>query len=218
MSLQADLDVACGEIVEVHHVVRRTAKEQRQLHRLRHGVELGASLDPGQEQHVDARGSLEHLTGEMFKQMAGVEMQHIPYKGGGPALNDVIGGQVPVFCGSVASTKQYVETGKLNALAVTGKKRASSMPNVPTMAEAGVSGYEVYEWNGIFAPAATPVVILVKIADAITKVMQSSEVKDKVLSLGGEPFLGNADAADKFIKTQMAEWSKLIKTGKITVD
>ena len=163
-------------------------------------------------------GSAQHLAGALFEVKAGVEMQHIPYKGGGPALNDVVGGQVPVFFGSVASTKQYVETGKLNALAVTGKKRASSMPNVPTMAEAGVSGYEVYEWNGIFAPAATPAVILVKIADAITKVMQSSEVKDKVLSLGGEPFLGNADAADKFIKTQMAEWSKLIKTGKITVD
>ena len=163
-------------------------------------------------------GSAQHLAGALFEVKAGVEMQHIPYKGGGPALNDVIGGQVPVFFGSVASTKQYVETGKLNALAVTGKKRASSMPNIPTMAEAGVSGYEVYEWNGIFAPAATPAVILVKIADAITKVMQSSEVKDKVLSLGGEPFLGNADAADKFIKTQMAEWSKLIKTGKITVD
>jgi tripartite-type tricarboxylate transporter receptor subunit TctC len=163
-------------------------------------------------------GSAQHLAGALFEVKAGVEMQHIPYKGGGPALNDVVGGQVPVFFGSVASTKQYVETGKLNTLAVTGKKRASSMPNVPTMAEAGVSGYEVYEWNGIFAPAATPAVILVKIADAITKVMQSSEVRDKVLSLGGEPFLGNADAADKFIKTQMAEWSKLIKTGKITVD
>ena len=163
-------------------------------------------------------GSAQHLAGALFEVKAGVEMQHIPYKGGGPALNDVIGGQVPVFFGSVASTKQYVETGKLNALAVTGKKRASSMPNVPTMAEAGVPGYEVYEWNGIFAPASTPAVILVKISDAIAKVMQSSEVRDKVISLGGEPFQGNAEAADKFIKTQMAEWGKLIKTGKITVD
>ncbi len=163
-------------------------------------------------------GSAQHLAGALFEVKAGVEMQHIPYKGGGPALNDVIGGQVPVFFGSVASTKQYIETGKLNALAVTGKKRASSMPNVPTMSEAGVPGYAVYEWNGIFAPAATPAVILVKISDAIAKVMQSSEVKDKVISLGGEPFQGNAEVADKFIKTQMAEWAKLIKTGKITVD
>lgn len=163
-------------------------------------------------------GSAQHLAGALFEVKTGVEMQHIPYKGGGPALNDVIGGQVPIFFGSVASTKQYVDSGKLNALAVTGKKRASSMPNVPTMAEAGVPGYEVYEWNGIFAPAATPATILTKISDAIAKVMQSPEVRDKVLSLGGEPFQGNADAADKFIKAQMAEWAKLIKTGKITVD
>lgn len=163
-------------------------------------------------------GSAQHLAGALFEVKAGVEMQHIPYKGGGPALNDVIGGQVPVFFGSVASTKQYVDAGKLNALAVTGKKRASSMPTVPTMAEAGVPGYEVYEWNGIFAPSATPATILIKISGAISKVMQSPEVKEKVLSLGGEPFQGNSEAADKFIKGQMAEWAKLVKTGKITVD
>jgi tripartite-type tricarboxylate transporter receptor subunit TctC len=86
------------------------------------------------------------------------------------------------------------------------------------MAEAGIAGYEVYEWNGIFAPAATPAVILAKISDAIAKVMQSPEVREKVGSLGGEIFQGNADAADKFIKVQMAEWSKLVKSGKITID
>lgn len=163
-------------------------------------------------------GSAQHLAGALFEVKAGVEMQHVPYKGGGPALNDVIGGQVPVFFGSVASTKQYVDSGKLNALAVTSKKRASSMPSVPTMAEAGVSGYEVYEWNGIFAPAATPAPILIKLSDAIAKVMQSPEVREKVLSLGGEPFQGNSEVADKFIKAQMAEWAKLVKSGKIAVD
>jgi tripartite-type tricarboxylate transporter receptor subunit TctC len=163
-------------------------------------------------------GSAQHLAGALFEVKTGVEMQHVPYKGGGPALNDVIGGQVPVFFGSVASTKQYVDSGKLNALAVTGKKRASSMPSVPTMAEAGVPGYEVYEWNGIFAPAATPAPILIKLSDAISKVMQSPEVREKVLSLGGEPFQGNSEAADKFIKAQIIEWAKLVKTGKIAVD
>ena len=163
-------------------------------------------------------GSAQHLAGALFEIQAGVEMQHIPYKGGGPALNDVLGGQVPVFFGSVASTKQYVDTGKLNALAVTGKKRATSMPTVPTMAEAGVAGYEVYEWNGIFAPAATPAPILLKLSEAITKVMQTPEVKDKVISLGGEIFQGNANEADKFIKAQMAEWARLVKSGKISVD
>jgi tripartite-type tricarboxylate transporter receptor subunit TctC len=164
------------------------------------------------------KGSAQHLAGALFEVQAGVEMQHIPYKGGGPALNDVIGGQVPVFFGSVASTKQHVDSGKLNALAVTGKKRASSMPNVPTMAEAGVPSYEVYEWNAVFAPAATPAPIVQKLSDAIAKVMQSPEVKEKVAGLGGEIFQGNAEAADKFIKAQMAEWAKLVKSGKIAVD
>ena len=163
-------------------------------------------------------GSAQHLAGALFEIQAGVEMQHIPYKGGGPALNDVLGGQVPVFFGSVASTKQYVDTGKLNALAVTGKKRASSMPTLPTMAEAGVAGYEVYEWNGIFAPAATPAAIVLKLSEAITKVMQTPEVRDKVISLGGEIFQGNANEADKFIKAQMVEWARLVKSGKISVD
>ena len=163
-------------------------------------------------------GSAQHLAGALFEIQAGVEMQHIPYKGGGPALNDVLGGQVPVFFGSVASTKQYVDTGKLNALAVTGKKRASSMPTVSTMAEAGVAGYEVYEWNGIFAPAATPAAIVLKLSEAITKVMQTPEVRDKVISLGGEIFQGNANEADKFIKAQMVEWARLVKSGKISVD
>jgi tripartite-type tricarboxylate transporter receptor subunit TctC len=163
-------------------------------------------------------GSAQHLAGALFEVQAGVEMQHIPYKGGGPALNDVIGGQVPVFFGSVASTKQHVDSGKLNALAVTGKKRASSMPNVPTMAEAGVPSYEVYEWNAIFAPAATPALIVQRLSDAVTKVMQSSEVKEKVTGLGGEIFQGNSEVADKFVKAQMTEWAKLVKSGKITVD
>jgi tripartite-type tricarboxylate transporter receptor subunit TctC len=181
-------------------------------------VALAKAKPNGISYASSGNGSAQHLAGALFEVKAEVEMQHIPYKGGGPALNDVIGGQVPVFFGSVASTKQYVDTGKLNALAVTSKKRASSMPSVPTMAEAGVPGYEVYEWNGIFAPAATPAPILVKISDAIAKVMQSAEVRDKVLSLGGDPFGGNAEAADKFVKAQMAEWAKLVKTGKISVD
>ena len=164
------------------------------------------------------KGSAQHLAGALFEVQAGVEMQHIPYKGGGPALNDVIGGQVPVFFGSVASTKQHVDSGKLNALAVTGKKRASSMPNIPTMAEAGVPSYEVYEWNAVFAPAATPAPIVQRLSDAIAKVMQSPEVKEKVAGLGGEIFQGNSEAADKFIKAQMAEWAKLVKSGKIAVD
>ena len=163
-------------------------------------------------------GSAQHLAGALFELQTGIEMQHIPYKGGGPALNDVIAGQVPIFFGSVASTKQFVDSGKLNALAVTSRKRASSMPSVPTMTEAGIVSYEVYEWNALFAPAATPNIILQKLTDGISKVTQSTEFVEKVNSLGGEVFQGNAEVADVFIKTQMMQWAKLIKSGKITVD
>ena len=162
--------------------------------------------------------SAQHLAGALFELQTGIEMQHIPYKGGGPALNDVIAGQVPIFFGSVASTKQFVDSGKLNALAVTSRKRASSMPSVPTMTEAGIVSYEVYEWNALFAPAATPNIILQKLTDGISKVTQSTEFVEKVNSLGGEVFQGNAEVADVFIKTQMMQWAKLIKSGKITVD
>ena len=163
-------------------------------------------------------GSAQHLAGALFELQTGIEMQHIPYKGGGPALNDVMAGQVPIFFGSVASTKQFVDSGKLNALAVTSRKRASSMPSVPTMTEAGIVSYEVYEWNALFAPAATPNIILQKLTDGISKVTQSTEFVEKVNSLGGEVFQGNAEVADVFIKTQMMQWAKLIKSGKITVD
>ncbi len=179
----------------------------------------GAKAKPNSISYASSgNGSAQHLSGALFEVKAGVQMQHVPYKGGGPALNDVIGGQVPVFFGSVASTKPHVDSGKLLALAVTGKKRAGSMPNVPTMAEAGVSGYEVYEWNGIFAPSGISPVVAKKLSDAIAKVMQSPEVKEKVISLGGEVFQGDSNIADKFIKTQMADWAKLVQSGKISVD
>ena len=101
-------------------------------------------------------GSAQHIAGVLFEQSAKVEMMHVPYKGGGPALTDVIGGQVPVFFGNVASTLQYVKQGKLRPLAVSGKKRSAALPDVPTGAEAGLPGFEMYEWNGLFAPVGTP--------------------------------------------------------------
>src|SRR5512139_222590 len=131
-------------------------------------------------------GSAQHLAGELFKQKAGVDMTHIPYKGGGPAMNDVMGGQVPVFFANVASGLAHVKGGKLRALALTGAKRVASLPDTPTMAEAGVPGYEVYEWNAIFAPAGTPERVVGKLAAAIKAAMESPEIRARVATLGGE--------------------------------
>ena len=163
-------------------------------------------------------GSAQHLSGVLFELRSGIEMQHIPYKGAGLALNDVLGGQVPVFFGSVASTKQYVDSGKLIALAVTSKKRATSMPTIPTMLEAGIPEYEVYEWNAVFAPSAISDEIYQKITEAISKVLQTPEVKAKIVSLGGEIFTGNAQQAVEFEKAQILQWSKVIKEKKISID
>jgi tripartite-type tricarboxylate transporter receptor subunit TctC len=163
-------------------------------------------------------GSAQHLAGELFKQKAGVDMTHIPYKGGGPALNDVMGGQVPVFFANIASGLAHVKAGKLRALALTGGKRASSLPEVPTMAEAGVPGYEVYEWNAIFAPAGTPAPVVEKLAAAIAKAVQSPEVKDRVATLGGELAGYGPKEAEKFVREQTELWGKVVKAGNIRVD
>jgi tripartite-type tricarboxylate transporter receptor subunit TctC len=163
-------------------------------------------------------GSAQHLAGELFKQRAGVDMTHIPYKGGGPAMNDVIGGQVPVFFANVASGLAHVKGGKLRAMAVTGAKRASSLPDLPTMAEAGIPGYEVYEWNAIFAPAGTPAPVVEKLAAAIAKAMQSPEIRERVATLGGDLAGYGPKEAEKFIREQTELWAKVVKAGNIKVD
>ena len=163
-------------------------------------------------------GSAQHLSGELFRQKAGIDMTHIPYKGGGPALNDVIGGQVPVFFANMASGLAHVKGGKLRALAITGTKRSPALPEAPTMAEAGVPGYEVYEWNAIFAPAGTPAPVVAKIADAISRATQSAEFRERVTSLGGEiTGYGPAEAA-RFVREQTELWGKVVREGRIKVE
>ncbi len=163
-------------------------------------------------------GSAQHLAGAMFESAAGVDMLHVPYKGGAPALNDVIGGQVPVFFGNLASTLQHVQAGKLKPLAVTSAKRSAILPNVPTMAEAGVAGYEVYEWNVLFAPAGTPEAVVSKLASALQKTLDSPDVKARIAQLGGEIQTARPDAAQQFVRQQTALWARLVKERGISLD
>lgn len=163
-------------------------------------------------------GSAQHLAGAMFESAARVEMAHIPYKGGGPALNDVIGGQVPLFFGNLASTLGHIQGGKLRALAVTSAKRSSILPDVPTLAEAGVNGAEVYEWNVIVAPAGTPNDVVAKLSAALQKSMDAPEVKARIAQLGGEIQKGGPDAAQAFVRSQMAVWGRLVKERNITLE
>jgi tripartite-type tricarboxylate transporter receptor subunit TctC len=163
-------------------------------------------------------GSAQHLAGALFESVAKVEMVHIPYKGGGPALNDVIGGQVPLFFGNLASTLPHIQGGKLRALAVTSAKRSPILPDVPTLAESGVSGAEVYEWNAVFAPAGTPEAIIVKVSAALKKVLEAPEVSARIAQLGGEIQKGDPDTAQRFVREQTALWARVIKARAIAID
>ena len=163
-------------------------------------------------------GSAQHLAGALFESAAKVDMVHVPYKGGGPALNDVIGGQVPLFFGNLASTLQHVQSGKLKALAVTSAKRSPILPEVPTLAEAGLKGAEIYEWNAVFAPANTPEPVVAKLAAAFQQALESPDVKARVAQLGGDIQKGSPEQSKKFIEQQINLWSRIIKERGITTE
>ncbi len=158
-------------------------------------------------------GSAQHLAGALFEQLAKVDLTHVPYKGGGPALNDVMGGQVPLFFANVASSLGHIQGGRLRPLAVTAAVRCRALPEVPTMAEAGVKGHEVLEWNPILAPAGVPAPVLLQLQAGIRRAMADPEVLGRVRALGGDVFSG--DPA-QFLKSQQALWARLVKERGIT--
>jgi tripartite-type tricarboxylate transporter receptor subunit TctC len=162
-------------------------------------------------------GSAQHLAGALFEQRAGVELTHVPYRGGGPAMTDVMGGQVPLFFANVASALGHIEARRLRPLAVTSPLRARSLPDVPTMAEAGVAGYEVLEWNPILAPAGLPSEAKATLVAAIRKALQDVEVLGRIRQLGGDVFSdATAAGAANFIAAQRSQWAKVIKERNIT--
>ena len=178
-----------------------------------------AKAEPGKVAFASSgNGSAQHLSGELFRQRTGVEITHIPYKGGGPALNDVIGGQVPMFFANMASGLPHVKAGKLRALAITGGARSPALPDAPTMAEAGVQGYEVYEWNAIFAPAGTPAPVIARLADAIARAVQSTEFRERVAALGGEPIGYGPAEAERFVREQTDLWGRVVRAGNIKAE
>jgi tripartite-type tricarboxylate transporter receptor subunit TctC len=163
-------------------------------------------------------GSAQHLAGALFESTAKVDMVHVPYKGGGPALNDVIGGQVPLFFGNLASTLQHVQSGKLKALAVTSAKRSAILPEVPTLAESGLKGAEIYEWNAVFAPANTPDAVVNKLAVAFQYALDSPEVKARIAQLGGDIQKSSPEQSKKFLEQQITLWGRVIKERNITTE
>jgi tripartite-type tricarboxylate transporter receptor subunit TctC len=160
-------------------------------------------------------GSAQHLAAELFRQRAGLDMVHVPYKGGGPALIDVMGGQVPLYFGNMASALPHVKNGKLKALAITGSKRSPAAPDLPTVAESGMPGYQVYEWNAIFAPAGTPPAIVNRLQAEIAKVVKIPEVRDRMLALGGEIVASSPADLGAWVREQTASWARVVRAGNI---
>ncbi len=175
--------------------------------------------NPGKLNYASqGNGSVAHIGTEIFKQYTGVEMTHVPYKGSGQAIADVLAGQVQVFITTPPSVMQHVNTGKLKALAVTGKNRHPGMPSVPTVAEAGLSNFELDAWVALYAPAGTPAPVMQKLSADLKRALELPETRQRAEAAGIEVrFLPPADMS-RLLERETAEWSKAIKAAKITMD
>jgi tripartite-type tricarboxylate transporter receptor subunit TctC len=175
-----------------------------------------AKAKPGQLNFASSGtgGSL-HLAGELFKSLAHVDMNHVPYKGGAPAANDVIGGQVELMFSPIAVAMPHVKSGRLRMLAVTGTKRWPTLPNVPTVAEAGVRGYEATGWYGIVAPARTPTPIVTRLNQEIVKMLALADVRQQFTSFDLEPIGSSPEQMASHVKAEVAKWAKVVRDAKI---
>lgn len=178
-----------------------------------------AKANPGKLNFASSgNGSSIHLSGELFKSMTKIDMQHVPYKGSAPAMTDLLGNQVGIMFDNMPSAIQHVRSGKLRALAVTTAKRSPELPDVPTIAEAGVPGYEATSWFGMFAPAATPPAIITTLNNAIVKVLAKPEVKKQINDQGAEVYSETPAHFADFIQKESAKWSKVVKDSGASMD
>lgn len=163
-------------------------------------------------------GTTQHMTGELFKSQAKLQMNHIPYKGSAPAITDVVGGQVPMLIDSTIAVVPMIKSGKVRAIAVSGKTRSPNLPDVPTFEEAGMPGFESYAWYGLFAPAKVPADIIAKLNQAARKYMQSAEFK-QVLEETGSDYVGTDPATfGQFIDEEAARWERLAPTLNLSIE
>jgi tripartite-type tricarboxylate transporter receptor subunit TctC len=159
-----------------------------------------------------------HLSGELFKKMAGVEMQHIPYKGSGPALNDVIGNQVPIMFDNLPSSSGHIKAGTLRALAVTTAERASSFPDIPTIAESGIPDYETYTWNALFAPANTPQPVIARLNEAAKKALADPAVQKRMDEFSAKIVGSTPEELASHVKAELAKWTPVVRDANIQMD
>ena len=203
--------VASVPIVLVVHpsVAARTVKELVALAKAKPGT-----LDFGSS----GNGSTNHLAGELLKSMTGIDIVHVPYKGAAPAMNDLIGGHIPMMFDNMPAVLPQVQSHVINAIAVAGANRASAMPDVPTVAESGVSGFEASSWFGLVAPAKTPAPVLAKLEGEVEAVLKMPEVQKRLTELGAEPGTISGDAFGKYLADETVKWAKIIQASGVTMD
>ena len=163
-------------------------------------------------------GSGSHLFMELFSSTAGVKLNHVPYKGAAPAMNDVLGNQVSVTFDNIITTLPLVQAGKLRALAVSTRQRSKVAPEIPTLAESGVPGFDATAWFGLFAPAGTPRDVVQRISREVAEAVKDPVVSGKLLKLGAEPVGSSPEAFDRFFRGEVAKWAKVVQQAHIRLD
>jgi tripartite-type tricarboxylate transporter receptor subunit TctC len=178
-----------------------------------------AKAKPGSIAYASGgNGASTHLAGELFKMVAGVDIVHVPYKGTGPAIADVVAGQVQMNFAGISSARQFVESGRLRAIAVTGERRNAAMPDVPTFAEAGYPGVDAGTNWGMFAPAGTPRDVIAKVNAEVNRALQLPDVKTRVTELGYEVGGGTPEDWAQLARAETDKWTKVVREAHIKID
>lgn len=178
-----------------------------------------AKAQPGKLLYASSgNGSAQHLAAELFRLRAGIDIGHVPYKGGGLAVADVAAGHVPFYFGNMSAALPQARAGRVRALAVTSAERSPAAPDVPTIAESGIQGCEISEWNGLLAPAGTPPAVVERLHVEVTKIMQSDEMKAKFADLGAASIGSTPVEFAAFLRAEMAKWAEVVKTANIKIE
>ena len=178
-----------------------------------------ARAKPGQLNFASTGiGGANHLSGELFKSMAGIDIVHIPYKGAAPAMNDLLAGHVSLMFDTIGIELPYVKAGKLKALAVTTAKRTTIAPDIPTIAESGLPGYEAVSWFGMYGPAGMPKEILTRINTEVAKVLHSPDIQKRFIDYGAEAIVNSPEQFAVYLKSEMAKWAKVVKDCGVQLD
>jgi tripartite-type tricarboxylate transporter receptor subunit TctC len=178
-----------------------------------------AQAQPGKLNYASSGpGTPYHMAGELFKSMAKIDLVHIPYKGSSGARTDVLGGQVDLMFDAVTTMTEQVKAGKVRAIATTGRQRSEVLPDVPTLSEAGVPGYEATIWVGLMAPKGTPKEVVDRLNQAVSKIASQSDIRQLWAKQGAVPMVMNPAVFDKYIQDDVAKWAQVIRSANIKMD